>query len=83
MTSQPSARDISDSDEGGSVGLEGSLEGLCGRSLSTAGFWEAQIPMELTGSRSPAVLVFNYGSSDDLDRIVICRVPSTHLHVEL
>ena len=41
MTSQPSARDISDSDEGGSVGLEGSLEGLCGRSLSTAGFWEA------------------------------------------
>jgi hypothetical protein len=42
MTSQPSARDISsDSDEGGSVGLEGSLEGLCGRSLSSAGSWEA------------------------------------------
>ena len=74
----------SGSNEGGSVGLEGSLERLVGCSLPVNNSWELEARLiELLGGCSSAVLGLKNGGSDDLNRIVWGRVSSAHFQIEL
>lgn len=70
------------SDDDGSGGLEGGLEGLAGSSLGGVDLGEAEADLrEGAGVLSQGAAWGNDAGLDDLDRLMRGSVSSTHLHV--
>lgn len=70
------------SDDGGSGGLEGGLEGLAGSSLGGVDLGETEVNLgEGAGVLSQGLTWGNDAGLDDLDRLMGGSVSSAHLHV--